>query len=124
MPQRIQRKRTAGYRLPDGAVCVDRTTKWGNPFTVGGPIAPDFAGLIANVTWNGLPLTRSGAGVVEDRRHAVELFEFWLYAKVPFTQAQMTAALHGRDLACWCPLPASGETDWCHARVLLESANQ
>ena len=31
-PQRIQRKRTAGYRLPEGAVYVGRPTKWGNPF--------------------------------------------------------------------------------------------
>lgn len=31
-PKRIQRKRTKGYRLPEGAVCVDRSTKWGNPF--------------------------------------------------------------------------------------------
>ncbi len=32
MPQRIQRKRTKGWRMPDGAVYVGRPTKWGNPF--------------------------------------------------------------------------------------------
>jgi hypothetical protein len=32
MPERIQRKRTPGYRMPPGAVYVGRPTKWGNPF--------------------------------------------------------------------------------------------
>ncbi|MFE3052314.1 DUF4326 domain-containing protein [Nocardia sp. NPDC059239] len=36
MPERIQRKRTAGWRSPEGAVYVGRPTKWGNPFTLGG----------------------------------------------------------------------------------------
>ncbi|MGX1809730.1 DUF4326 domain-containing protein [Nocardia sp. NPDC055321] len=36
MPERIQRQRTAGWRLPEDAVYVGRPTKWGNPFTVGG----------------------------------------------------------------------------------------
>jgi hypothetical protein len=32
MPQRLQRKRTAGYRLPEGAVYVGPGSKWANPF--------------------------------------------------------------------------------------------
>lgn len=31
-PQRIQRKRTKGWTMPEGAVYVGRPTKWGNPF--------------------------------------------------------------------------------------------
>lgn len=31
-PQRIQRQRTPGWRMPDGAVYVGRPGKWGNPF--------------------------------------------------------------------------------------------
>ncbi|NJP42302.1 DUF4326 domain-containing protein [Streptomyces sp. PRB2-1] len=31
--------------------------------------------------------------------------------------------LAGRDLMCWCPLPAPGQPDHCHAAVLLELAN-
>lgn len=31
-PQRIQRKRTKGWRMPEGAVYVGRPSKWGNPF--------------------------------------------------------------------------------------------
>jgi Domain of unknown function (DUF4326) len=33
MPKRIQRRRTAGWRMPEGAVYVGRPTRWGNPFT-------------------------------------------------------------------------------------------
>ena len=32
-------------------------------------------------------------------------------------------SLGGLSLACWCPLPAEGEPDICHARVLMELAN-
>jgi hypothetical protein len=32
--------------------------------------------------------------------------------------------LAGRDLMCWCPPPAPGQPDHCHAAVLLEIANQ
>lgn len=41
MPKRIQRKRTKGWRMPEGAVYVGRPTKWGNPFSVAeyGPYA-------------------------------------------------------------------------------------
>src|SRR4051812_23870209 len=31
-PQRIQRKRVTGWRLPDNTVCVGRPSRWGNPF--------------------------------------------------------------------------------------------
>jgi hypothetical protein len=39
------------------------------------------------------------------------------------TKEQARTELRRFDLACWCPLPEPGETDWCHARVLLEIAN-
>lgn len=34
MPQRIQRKRTKGWRMPEGAIYVGRPTVYGNPFEV------------------------------------------------------------------------------------------
>lgn len=33
MPERIQRQRVRGWRMPEGAVYVGRPGKWGNPFT-------------------------------------------------------------------------------------------
>ena len=35
MPKRIQRRRTRGWRMPEGAIYVGRPTKWGNPYLVG-----------------------------------------------------------------------------------------
>jgi hypothetical protein len=35
MPKRIQRRRTKGWRLPEGAVCVTPPGKWRNPFHSG-----------------------------------------------------------------------------------------
>ena len=32
--QRIQRKRTAGFKLPENTKCVNRGTKWGNPYKI------------------------------------------------------------------------------------------
>lgn len=32
MPQRIQRQRVKGWRMPEGCVYVGRPTRWGNPF--------------------------------------------------------------------------------------------
>lgn len=34
MPQRIQRRRTAGWRMPAGAIYVGRPSIWGNPWVV------------------------------------------------------------------------------------------
>ena len=34
MAKRIQLKRSKGWKMPPGTVKVDRTTRWGNPFTV------------------------------------------------------------------------------------------
>lgn len=31
-PKRIQRRRTKGWRMPEGAIYVGRGSKWGNPF--------------------------------------------------------------------------------------------
>ena len=36
LTQRIQRKRTKGWRMPEGAVYVGRPTRWGNPFPISG----------------------------------------------------------------------------------------
>lgn len=98
-PQRIQRKRTKGWRMPEGAVYVGRPTKFGNPWSA----------------------SRRG-----DAQRVVERYRRWLTttSSQPFgsgvDRAVTLIGLHelaGRDLACWCPL-----TSPCHADVLLELA--
>lgn len=106
MPERIQMRRTKGWRKPAGAVYVGRPTKWGNPFTV-------EMGL------------RLGKTEPEARSSAVRMFEVWIRRpSVPCHGKQHAeihadlAELRGKDLACWCRLDQP-----CHADVLLELAN-
>lgn len=115
-PQRIQLKRTKGWRLPDGVIVVTRPGKFGNPFKAA-------------------ELIRAGiAEPVNARAASVELFTAWLdtglgVARPPQGRARtiLLAHLHqlrGRSLACWCSLPSPGQPDVCHAAVLMARANR
>ena len=95
-PKRIQRKRTKGWRMPEGAVYVGRGSKWGNPFRL-----------------NDIVSTDDGVRIVRTHAHAVALF----HTRVRFDEADL-AELRGKDLVCWC-----AEDQPCHADVLLEWAN-
>lgn len=110
-PQRIQRRRTAGWRMPDGAVYVGRPSRWGNPWKAGSTgwtIKP--GGWIDREPHP--PLTREQA--VESFRNAEEF-----HYQDPDALAHLRAELGGKDLACWCRLDRP-----CHADVLLEIANR
>lgn len=104
MVKRIQRRRTKGWRMPDGAVYVGRPTKWGNPFAVGVTrlVGPPHAGRDTMVT---------------DQRAAVGLYRQWLMQSAR-RHDELVRPLAGHDLACWCPLD-----QMCHADVLLQIAN-
>ena len=110
MTRRIQRKRTRGWRLPEGCVCVSRPSVFGNPWRLVDPVLPG------------------------DRERIVRTFERWLRHDIypsmspPSTvnalrprRARLLARLPeliGKDLACFCPESAAH----CHADVLLELA--
>lgn len=107
MADRVQLRRTRGWRLPPGAVSVARPTKWGNPFAIGATL--------------GFPFNEVFGPVVRDRAHAVEIFASYARA-TPGYEMLARRELFGKSLACWCPLPAPGEPDHCHAAVLLAVA--
>jgi uncharacterized protein DUF4326 len=111
-PQRIQRRRTAGWRLPEGAVIVTRPTRWGNPYVVGAPGIPDAATATGRLA--ALIAMRSGSLAAGEVVAALPSYP---------SVEEIRAELAGRDLACWCRLPAPGEPDLCHAAVLLEISN-
>ena len=121
MPTRIQRKRTAGWKKPEGAVYVGRGTRWGNPWA----IAETNTGTGWTVNWAGSRDQTPGVLRTEvpanDRRDAhvlaVEMYENWLYAQ-PQLLERARQDLAGRDLMCWC-----AESLPCHAEVLLRVAN-
>jgi Domain of unknown function (DUF4326) len=87
-------------QVPDGAVYVGR----------GAP------GLRASLYSN--PFRESTHGLPEASRLYLEHLAS---RRDLLERAQRELA--GRDLACWCPLPAAGEPDLCHAAVLLDVAN-
>ncbi|MFI8942690.1 DUF4326 domain-containing protein [Streptomyces syringium] len=107
MPTRIQRRRTKGWRAPEGAVYVGRGSRWGNPWKVG---STGYRGLPGGGYGRGLlpPLTRQQA--VDSYRHAHSFDAGWL--------TSVREELAGRDLMCWCALDQP-----CHADFLLEVAN-
>jgi hypothetical protein len=83
MPQRYQRSRRKGARLPVSAVVVTRPTKWGNPH----------------------PLDLGRAEAV--RRYREDL----LAGRLAVTVDDVRRELRGRDVACYCPLEAPCHAD-------------
>lgn len=107
-PKRIQRTRAKGWRLPEGAVIVDRTSRWGNPNRIVGRHAVIDKWGDARGCENG-----------EARGVAVRLFrEQLLDGRLDFTLDDAIEQLRGKDLACFCTLDQA-----CHADVLLELVN-
>ena len=102
MAERIQRRRTRGWRMPEGAIYVGRPTKWGNPF----PFGPD-------------KYYKTREDAVAAYRYAVKLG----LREIPIWPEALSE-LRGHDLVCWCPLvDETGNRVPCHADVLLELAN-
>ena len=104
MPERIQRKRTKGWRMPANTVYVGRPSKWGNPFTIG--MYRDFSAADAVRGYRRWMRRELSARSCEN-----------VFGRPPSTK-EIKAALHGKNLACWCPLDGP-----CHADTLLRIAN-
>ncbi len=96
MPERIQRMRVKGWKMPDNTVSVTRPGRWGNPYKAGDPM-------------EGFPHIKI------DALEAVKLFK----TRMPdFVKEAIRRELAGKNLACWCPIGSP-----CHADVLLEIAS-
>src|SRR5215475_4897148 len=105
-------------QLPPGAVYVGRKTPnlaaspFANPYPMPRPGKPP-----KQVTVDGETVR------VRDRAHAVDLYRDYL-ERHPDLVERARRELASHDLACWCPLPAPGEPDVCHAALLLTVANE
>lgn len=106
-PQRIQRKRTKGWKMPPNTVYVGRPTKWGNPFEVGkhGDLkrCMELYRILA-----------AGYICISISPERVKLQE-----RAQRAMKKAKEQLHGKNLACFCRLDKP-----CHADVLLEIANE
>ena len=98
MPKRIQRKRTKGWRMPEGAVYVGRPGPFANMHRIGFCPACQRHHTAAEAV----------AEYREDINALLSNIGVW----------PELDALRDEDLACWCPLDQP-----CHADVLLEIAN-
>ncbi|HLF13215.1 MAG TPA: DUF4326 domain-containing protein [Gammaproteobacteria bacterium] len=108
-PHRIQLSRKKGWRMPPNTVKVNRTTKWGNPFTVSGRRRQiDCVYWFVLMTCSYLLVDRSAPLKVQeaynDRLRAAKREGF--------------KGLRGKNLACWCRIG-----DPCHADHLLNIVN-
>lgn len=113
MPKRVQLSRAKGWRLQavaPGAVKVDRSTRWGNPFVVR-QSGPRFIRHRWSVERDGETLMD---GLTQDEALGFAVMRF----AVECAAGWDLTPLRGHDLACWCK-PGSA----CHGDVLLDMAN-
>jgi hypothetical protein len=102
--------------MPEGAVKVDRTTRWGNPYVVH---THELCGDdLEHCTLH------EDLHPVDTHEDAVRCFRsdrlFPVSPQPSYPDDdEIRFHLAGRDLACWCPLDAP-----CHADVLLDLANR
>lgn len=112
MPQRIQLKRTKGWRMPPNTVKVDRSTRWGNPFVLVAQPGHKWVKRAWSVEVDGETIHRD---LPRDEALNWSLMRF---AAEVAALLDLTP-LQGKNLACWCD---PGEP--CHADVLLGMANE
>jgi len=103
MSKRIQRSRKKGWRKPEGSVIVDRTSRWGNPYT---------------------KADAQEAGYCGSNAFLVENFDDWINGNRDYKTDQRDiilnniSELRGKNLVCFCPLDQP-----CHADTLMRLAN-
>lgn len=128
MPKRIQRKRTKGWRMPDGAISVTRPGPYGNPFKPT-MFTERHGGELCVVFDQDYPVI----GVITCAAEAVDLFSCYAVG-LSINNPNILVPLAGKDLACWCRLCEQhkdglpvGETcskcEPCHADIWLRLAN-
>jgi hypothetical protein len=109
MAERIQRKRTKGWKMPPNTVSVTRPGKFGNPYVSKDPALAvrAFKEIIeGNFDYlEGVTLAKGARPV--SRGDASDL------------RANAIRELRGKNLACFCKLGSP-----CHADILLDLANR
>lgn len=100
-PLRIQRKRTKGWKMPEGAIYVGRPGPFGNPFES----VEEFRGwLSGEPPENLLEMTLEEVFTLTIKRKRI---------------LDSLKTLRGKQIACWCSLDKP-----CHADVLAEMASK
>lgn len=110
MPERIQRKRTKGWRMPANTVYVGRGSKWGNPFSK----------TQIGVTFGqkGYPKPIVALQTEPSLQRCIDMFVAHAFTML-WIDPDWLEPLKGKNLACWCK-----EGELCHADILLRLANE
>ena len=152
-PKRVRLSRVRGWRMPEGAIKVDRSTRLGNPFDFrkseccwvalsfgcrGDALGRQKASVLAFSAWINPPDGRRTLS--SEIQPKMGRGKKWgaLGPKITAGEApkieDAIAALAGHDLACWCSLCPAHKDGLpfgvncpdcapCHADVLLALAN-
>lgn len=112
MGKRIQRKRTKGWKMPEGAVNVTRPSIWGNPFTHDD--TQKAVDAYQQFIEGGCSF-EMGPGKLQFAKNAHPDCLHWAFSEYVRDHIHQ---LKGKDLMCWCPIGKP-----CHADVLLAMAN-
>lgn len=140
MPRRIQRKRTAGSRLPEGVKYAGRPGIYGNPWGISRDSLWAHVGRPWRVSCGDFHHEPTFHATKRDAAQAaVDAFAGWvaldtldpdrwinsLIVQHTYLKAALDRCeLAGVDLACWCPLTDAAGRPWpCHVDVLLPLFN-
>ncbi len=112
---RVQRRRSPGWRAPEGSVIVDRSSRWGNPFTVEDVLAEgkvQTSGEARAVAVHRFSTWLDGSGPDEhELRPSRAVSRSWML--------QHLETLAGLTLVCTCPVDDELP---CHADELARRA--
>lgn len=117
MPERVQLRRTKGWRMPPNTVKVARPGPWGNRFAV-----RRVESSACGTAWAVVDTGDGEEFEMErfDTKAKASECAVYLHRQClePDDVARARAELGDQNLACWCPLDQP-----CHADILLEIAN-
>lgn len=98
MPDRIQLSRRKGWKMPTGTVKIDRSTIWGNPYSIEEWTRDGALELFADL------LTRADRSYTRNGK----------VRQYPDDATILTALRDATAVGCWCALNAR-----CHGDLLL-----
>lgn len=117
-PQRIQRKRTKGFKLPPNTLCATRPGKFGNPFRVGMYVKLGNGG--DGMTYLACTDKRNATAdytYIDTTQQAVDIYREYR-RRYPLSSELLAQLRAAEWIACYCQL-----NEPCHTDVLLEIAN-
>ena len=128
LPERIQRKRTKGWKQPESTCYCGRGSKWGNPYIVGKYLNSYGLAMLAIIMNKAddynysdyrkkyKELENKGKITLEE---SLYYYELWLDWQIKSYNLHLKELLKYDYLSCWCPLDQK-----CHVDILIEKLKE